>query len=77
MSLLSFAAYPFVYLYFNYLIKMVVVQNFVFYSSLAYNLVLNKLALRTWYDRIDRAVILGALPFRGKFATLVRLLLLL
>lgn len=43
-----------------------VLENAIFYSSLAYNVVLNKLQYRRWYDRIDQTVILGALPFRGK-----------
>lgn len=43
-------------------------EHFVFYSSLAYNVVLNRLKYRNWFDRIDNNVILGALPFKGKFS---------
>lgn len=35
-----------------------------FYPSLAYNVLLEKISSRNWYDRIDENVILGALPFR-------------
>ncbi len=54
-----------------------VLENAIFYSSLAYNVVLNKLQYRRWYDRIDQTVILGALPFRGKSSRMVRRVLLL
>ncbi|KAF8791967.1 Phosphatidylglycerophosphatase like protein [Argiope bruennichi] len=36
-----------------------------FYPTLLYNIVMEKLTSRTWYDRIDEIVILGALPFRN------------
>ncbi|XP_073397663.1 phosphatidylglycerophosphatase and protein-tyrosine phosphatase 1 isoform X2 [Dendrobates tinctorius] len=36
-----------------------------FYPTLLYNVVMEKISRRKWYDRIDEAVILGALPFRG------------
>lgn len=35
-----------------------------FYPTLAYNLLMEKLSTRNWWDRIDENVILGALPFR-------------
>nr|XP_012216579.1 PREDICTED: phosphatidylglycerophosphatase and protein-tyrosine phosphatase 1 isoform X1 [Linepithema humile] len=35
-----------------------------FYPSLFYNVVMEKITTRNWYDRIDETVILGALPFR-------------
>lgn len=35
-----------------------------FYPSLFYNVVMEKVSSRRWYDRIDETVILGALPFR-------------
>jgi atypical dual specificity phosphatase len=35
-----------------------------FYPTLLYNVVMEKLTSRNWYDRIDDNVILGALPFR-------------
>jgi len=46
-------------------------ENVVFYTSLVYNVVLNKLQVRTWYDRIDQSIILGALPFKGKFSRML------
>lgn len=36
-----------------------------FYPSLFYNVVMEKVSSRNWYDRIDDTVILGALPFRN------------
>ncbi|XP_019883694.2 probable ribosome biogenesis GTPase A isoform X2 [Camponotus floridanus] len=35
-----------------------------FYPTLFYNIVMEKITTRNWYDRIDETVILGALPFR-------------
>lgn len=35
-----------------------------FYPTLAYNIVLERLAVRKWYSRIDETVVLGALPWR-------------
>ncbi|XP_070166790.1 phosphatidylglycerophosphatase and protein-tyrosine phosphatase 1 isoform X3 [Polyergus mexicanus] len=35
-----------------------------FYPTLFYNVVMEKITTRNWYDRIDETVILGALPFR-------------
>lgn len=35
-----------------------------FYPTLFYNVAMEKLTSRNWYDRIDETVILGALPFR-------------
>ncbi|KYN36790.1 Protein-tyrosine phosphatase mitochondrial 1-like protein [Trachymyrmex septentrionalis] len=35
-----------------------------FYPTLLYNVVMEKITTRNWYDRIDETVILGALPFR-------------
>ncbi len=34
-----------------------------FYPTLLYNVVLEKVSSRNWYDHIDETVILGALPF--------------
>lgn len=45
-----------------------------FYPTLMYNVILEKIGTRRWYDRIDEHVILGALPFRGmenKVCTLI------
>lgn len=36
-----------------------------FYPSLFYNVVMEKVSARRWYDRIDDHIILGALPFRS------------
>lgn len=36
-----------------------------FYPSLLYNVVMEKMTSRNWYDRIDETVILGALPFKS------------
>ncbi|XP_073949947.1 protein tyrosine phosphatase, mitochondrial 1 [Choristoneura fumiferana] len=36
-----------------------------FYPTLLYNVVMEKVTSRRWYDRIDDTVILGALPFQG------------
>ncbi|XP_014258724.1 phosphatidylglycerophosphatase and protein-tyrosine phosphatase 1 [Cimex lectularius] len=36
-----------------------------FYPTLLYNVLMEKMTSRNWYDRIDDTVILGALPFRS------------
>lgn len=36
-----------------------------FYPTLLYNVFMEKVSQRNWYDRIDENVILGALPFRS------------
>ncbi|XP_063831196.1 phosphatidylglycerophosphatase and protein-tyrosine phosphatase 1 [Ostrinia nubilalis] len=36
-----------------------------FYPTLFYNVMMEKITSRRWYDRIDDTVILGALPFQG------------
>ncbi|BES96903.1 phosphatase [Nesidiocoris tenuis] len=36
-----------------------------FYPTLLYNLFMEKVSNRRWYDRIDETVILGALPFKS------------
>ncbi|XP_021209280.1 phosphatidylglycerophosphatase and protein-tyrosine phosphatase 1 isoform X3 [Bombyx mori] len=36
-----------------------------FYPTLLYNVFMEKVTSRRWYDRIDDTVILGALPFQG------------
>ncbi|XP_029438410.1 phosphatidylglycerophosphatase and protein-tyrosine phosphatase 1 isoform X2 [Rhinatrema bivittatum] len=43
----------------------------VFYPSLLYNVLLEKMSSRKWFHRIDETVILGALPFRGMSQQLV------
>lgn len=34
-----------------------------FYPTLLYNVFMEKVSTRRWYDRIDQNIILGALPF--------------
>lgn len=43
------------------------IYNFLYYPTLAYNLVRNKIGPTDWpwYSRIDETVILGALPFKS------------
>lgn len=36
-----------------------------FYPTLVYNVFMEKVSNRRWYDRIDDTVILGALPFKA------------
>lgn len=36
-----------------------------FYPTLFYNVFMEKISSRNWYDRIDETVILGALPFKS------------
>lgn len=36
-----------------------------FYPTLFYNVFMEKVTARRWYDRIDENMILGALPFRS------------
>lgn len=36
-----------------------------FYPTLFYNVLMERVTKRRWYDRIDEKVILGALPFRS------------
>ncbi|KAL0130419.1 hypothetical protein PUN28_002238 [Cardiocondyla obscurior] len=42
-----------------------------FYPSLLYNVVMEKITTRNWYDRMDETVILGALPFRRETKQLI------
>lgn len=39
-----------------------------FYPTLFYNVMMEKVTARKWYDRIDENMILGALPFRSMAA---------
>ncbi|KAG9336346.1 hypothetical protein AGOR_G00108250 [Albula goreensis] len=43
-----------------------------FYPTLAYNVVMEKLSSRRWFDRVDQTVILGALPFKSMTEELVQ-----
>jgi len=38
-----------------------------FLPTLAYNVAMERVSSRRWYDRIDPTVILGALPFRSEY----------
>jgi len=38
-----------------------------FFPTLAYNVAMERVSARRWWDRVDNAVILGALPFRSKY----------
>ncbi|XP_033324423.2 phosphatidylglycerophosphatase and protein-tyrosine phosphatase 1 isoform X2 [Megalopta genalis] len=42
-----------------------------FYPTLFYNVLMEKISSRNWYDRIDEIVVLGALPFRGMTRKLI------
>ncbi|XP_060813208.1 phosphatidylglycerophosphatase and protein-tyrosine phosphatase 1 isoform X3 [Bombus pascuorum] len=42
-----------------------------FYPTLFYNVLMEKISSRNWYDRIDDTVILGALPFRSMTRQLI------
>ena len=37
-----------------------------FLPTLAYNVAMEKVSARNWWDRIDKNMVLGALPFRGE-----------
>ncbi|XP_048829076.1 phosphatidylglycerophosphatase and protein-tyrosine phosphatase 1 [Brienomyrus brachyistius] len=43
-----------------------------FYPTLGYNVVMEKVSSRRWFDRVDNTVILGALPFKSMTAELVQ-----
>ncbi|KAI5610615.1 phosphatidylglycerophosphatase and protein-tyrosine phosphatase 1 isoform X1 [Silurus asotus] len=45
-----------------------------FYPTLAYNVVLEKVSSRRWFDRVDQTVILGALPFKSMTTEVQKLL---
>ncbi|XP_072316685.1 phosphatidylglycerophosphatase and protein-tyrosine phosphatase 1 [Eucyclogobius newberryi] len=42
-----------------------------FYPTLAYNLLMERWSSRRWFDRVDSALILGALPFKSMTTQLV------
>lgn len=48
-----------------------------FYPTLVYNVFMERVSVRRWYDRIDDNMILGALPFRSMTDEVSFLLLLL
>ena len=40
-------------------------SKFLFYPTLMWNVFMKNVSSRRWYDRIDKVVIVGALPFRS------------
>ncbi|TRY82388.1 hypothetical protein DNTS_002480 [Danionella cerebrum] len=49
-----------------------VLARILFYPTLAYNVVMEKISSRQWFNRLDGTVILGALPFRSMTEELVQ-----
>ena len=45
-----------------------------FLPTLAYNVVMERISVRNWWDRIDKNMVLGALPFRGQTSTNVSMI---
>ena len=43
----------------------IMISRAVFYPSLLYNIMMERVAGRHWFDRIDETVVLGALPLRS------------
>ena len=37
-----------------------------FLPTLAYNMLMERVTARNWWDRIDSQVVLGAIPFKGE-----------
>ncbi|XP_068117506.1 phosphatidylglycerophosphatase and protein-tyrosine phosphatase 1 [Hyperolius riggenbachi] len=48
-----------------------VASRVLFYPTLLFNVMMERVSRRKWYDRIDETVILGALPFRGMSSKLI------
>ncbi|MBN3277741.1 PTPM1 phosphatase, partial [Polyodon spathula] len=48
-----------------------VAARLLFYPTLAYNVCMEKISRRRWFDRIDQTVLLGALPFKSMTKELV------
>ncbi|XP_017561636.1 phosphatidylglycerophosphatase and protein-tyrosine phosphatase 1 [Pygocentrus nattereri] len=48
-----------------------VLARVLFYPTLAYNVVMEKISSRRWFNRVDQTVILGALPFKSMTEELV------
>lgn len=44
-----------------------------FYPTLLYNVFMEKVTSRRWYDRIDDHTILGALPFRSMAKQVIKI----
>nr|XP_029494671.1 phosphatidylglycerophosphatase and protein-tyrosine phosphatase 1 isoform X1 [Oncorhynchus nerka] len=49
-----------------------VLARVLFYPTLAYNVVMEKVSSRRWFNRVDQTVILGALPFKSMTNELVQ-----
>ncbi|XP_065145576.1 phosphatidylglycerophosphatase and protein-tyrosine phosphatase 1 [Paramisgurnus dabryanus] len=47
-------------------------SRILFYPTLAYNVVMEKISSRQWFNRVDQTVILGALPFKSMTEELVQ-----
>ncbi|XP_034428351.1 phosphatidylglycerophosphatase and protein-tyrosine phosphatase 1 [Hippoglossus hippoglossus] len=47
------------------------VARLLFYPTLGYNVLMEKVSSRRWFDRVDETVIVGALPFRSMTSQLV------
>lgn len=45
-----------------------------FYPTLLYNVLMEKVTSRRWYDRMDDTVILGALPFQNMTAQVFKVI---
>ncbi|XP_041742824.1 phosphatidylglycerophosphatase and protein-tyrosine phosphatase 1-like isoform X2 [Coregonus clupeaformis] len=50
----------------------VALARILFYPTLAYNVVMEKVSSRRWFNRVDQTVILGALPFKSMTKELVQ-----
>ncbi|XP_054627990.1 phosphatidylglycerophosphatase and protein-tyrosine phosphatase 1 [Dunckerocampus dactyliophorus] len=50
-----------------------VLARLLFYPTLAYNVVMEKVSSRRWFDRVDETVLLGALPFKSMTKQLVEI----
>ncbi|XP_076855157.1 phosphatidylglycerophosphatase and protein-tyrosine phosphatase 1 [Brachyhypopomus gauderio] len=48
-----------------------VLARILFYPTLAYNVVMEKISSRRWFNRVDQTVLLGALPFKSMTVELV------
>ncbi|XP_057369166.1 phosphatidylglycerophosphatase and protein-tyrosine phosphatase 1-like [Daphnia carinata] len=48
-----------------------VLARVLFFPSLAYNVMMEKISSRQWYNHVDNHVILGALPLRNKTQELI------
>jgi len=43
-----------------------------FFPTLAYNVLMERVTARNWWDRIDSQVVLGAIPFKGENHKLIK-----